>query len=200
MEISGVKIEDLEFETIGSWPLSLRVLVLAGAFLVTLFLGYTLDLSDKLVVLSAAEDKKASVKTLFFDTQEQVLNLKAYQEEVRIVEGELNKLTEQLPQKNEQAGLLEDISQKAIGNGLQLVSIKPGKQENHGFYQENPIELTLAGNYNGFGEFVSQIANMPRIVSLHDFTISKNDTGGKGSLMMVVLAKTYWAMSVENRE
>jgi type IV pilus assembly protein PilO len=200
MEFSGIKIEDLELETIGSWPLVVRVLVLMSVFFITVFLGYTLDLSDKWVVLGAAEDKKASIKTLFFDTQQQVVNLGIYKQEVKTVEGVLNKLTEQLPQKNEQAELLEDVSQKAIANGLQLVSIKPGRQENHGFYQENPIELTLTGNYNGFGEFVSQIGNMSRIVTLHDFTISKNSTEGKGALMMVVLAKTYWAMSLENRE
>lgn len=200
MEISGIKIEDLEFETIGSWPRILRGIVIVGACLVTIFLGYTLDWSDKLVLLNAAEDKKASIKTLFFDTQQQVVNFSAYKEEVKVVGEALNKLTEQLPQKSEEAGLLEDISQQAIGNGLQLVTIKPGKRENKGFYQENPLELTLAGSYTGFGEFVSQVANMPRIVTLHEFTIKKNDTGGKGALMMVVLAKTYWATTRESRE
>lgn len=193
MEISGIKIDELEFEEIGSWPLVLRWVAVGIACVITLALGYMLDWSDKIVVLSAAYDKEASIKTLFLETQQQVINLDVYKAEVKEVEKNLTKLTEQLPQKNEQAGLLEDISQQAASNGLQLVTIKPGKEENKGFYQEDPIELTVTGNSNGFGAFVSKISNMNRIVTLHDFSIKKNDTGGKGPFMMVVVAKTYWA-------
>lgn len=193
MEIAGVKIDELEFEEIGSWPTVLRWVVIGFACGITITLGYMLDWSDKIVILSAAHDKEATIRSLFLETQQEVVNLEAYKTEVREVEKNLTKLTEQLPQKNEQAGLLEDISQQAVSNGLQLVTIKPGKEENKGFYQEDPIELTVTGNSNGFGAFVSKISNMNRIVTLHDFSIKKNDTGGKGPFMMVVVAKTYWA-------
>lgn len=193
MEITGVRVDELDFEEIGSWPAIFRWIVIAFACGVTIFLGYLLDWSDKIVSLSTAQDKKAAVRILFGDTQIQVANLEAYKAEVKEVEKHLNKLTEQLPSKNEEAGLLEDISQEAVSNGLQLVTIKPGKQENKGFYQENPIELTVTGNTNGFGAFVSKVSNMNRIVTFHDFSIKKNDTGGKGALMMVIVAKTYSA-------
>lgn len=193
MEIAGIKIDELDFEDIGSWPTILRWILIAFACGITIFLGYLLDWSDKIVSLSAAQDKEAAIKILFSDTQLQVANLETYKSEVKEVEKNLNKLTEQLPSKNEEAGLLEDISQEAVSNGLQLVTIRPGKQENKGFYQENPIELTLTGNANGFGAFVSKVSNMNRIVTFHEFSIKKNDTGGKGALMMVVVAKTYWA-------
>lgn len=193
MEIAGVKIDELEFEDVGSWPIILQWIFIAIVCAITIFLGYMLDWSAQIVSLNAAQTKKSAIKVVFADTQLQVSNLEAYTAEVKEVEKNLNKLTEQLPSKNEEAGLLEDISQEAASNGLQLVTIKPGTQENRGFYQENPIELTVTGNANGFGAFVSKVSNMNRIVTFHDFSIKKNDTGGKGALMMVVVAKTYWA-------
>lgn len=193
MEIAGVKVDELDFEDIGSWPVILRWIVIVFVCGITIFLGYLLNWSDKIVSLSTAQDKEAAIRILFSDTQRQVANLETYKSEVKEVEKNLNKLTEELPSKNEQAGLLEDISQEAVSNGLQLVTIRPGKQENKGFYQENPIELTVTGNANGFGAFVSKVSNMNRIVTFHEFSITKNDTGGKGPLMMVVVAKTYWA-------
>jgi type IV pilus assembly protein PilO len=193
MEIFGVKVDELEFEGIGSWPAIFRWIVIGFACGITILLGYLLDWSDKIVSLNTAQDKEAAIRILFSDTQLQVTNLEAYKSEVKEVEKNLNKLTEQLPSQNEEAGLLEDISQQAVSNGLQLVTIKPGTQVNKGFYKENPIELTVTGNSNGFGAFVSKVSNMNRIVTFHDFSIKKNDTGGKGPLMMVVVAKTYSA-------
>lgn len=192
MDFSTIKIDELEFEEIGSWPVVLRWIVMAFVCAITLYTGYMLDWSDKVVALGAAQDKEAAVKILFTDTQLQVTNLESYKSEVKEVEKNLIKLTEQLPPKNEEAALLEDISQQAVSNGLQLVTIKPGKEENKGFYQENPVELTVTGNMNGFGAFVSKVSDMGRIVTFHELTIKKNDTSGKGPLMMVVIAKTYW--------
>lgn len=163
-----------------------------------IFLGYLLQLSDKIDELNSVNDKLAAVKASFVDTQQKVANLDAYKKEVKVVEEELNKLTEQLPPSNEQAGLLEDVSQQASTNGLQFVSIKPGAPENKGFYEENPMELVLSGEYDGFGEFVSNLSNMSRIVTLHDFTLKKNSTSGKGFLMLTVNAKTYWATGKRN--
>ena len=200
MEIAGIRVDELDFEDIGSWPLILRCLVIATVCGLTIFLGYLLGWSDKIEALSAAQEKETAARVVFSDTQGQVANLEAYKSDVKEVEKKLNKLTEQLPSKNEEAGLLEDISEEAVSNGLQLVTIKPGKSENKGFYQENPIELTVTGNANGFGLFVSKVSNMSRIVTFHDFSIEKNNTGGKGALMMVLVAKTYWATAKRSLE
>jgi len=193
VEVAGIDLEELEFDSIGSWPKQLRIAVIVGVCFLTFALGYSFDLSDLFSQLSELSTKLEQSKATFIDTQQKVANLDAYKKEVKIVEEELGKLTEQLPQSNEQAGLLEDISQQATSSGLQFITIKPKGQENKGFYQESPMELTLSGDYDGFGEFASNVSNMPRIVTLHDFTIKKNDTSGKGALMMVVTAKTYWA-------
>jgi type IV pilus assembly protein PilO len=122
------------------------------------------------------------------------------------VQEQLDKMTEQLPQSNEESGLLRDISQQAVSSGLQIISIKPGKSVNKGFYEENPIELTLTGNYSNFGDFASNISDMARIVTLHGFAISRNIapnasvSTGTGFLKMVVDAKTYWTITKELRE
>jgi type IV pilus assembly protein PilO len=194
VELLGFKIDELELDEIGSWPLVARVATIVVVCVTTISLGYLLDFGDKMTVLSKAEEKKAGLKTMFFETQRRLVNLEKYREELKLVENNLEKLTEQLPSKNEQAELLEDISQNAISNGLQLVTIKPGVEDNKGFYREDPVEFTVTGNFNGFGVFVSKVLNMNRIVTLHDFSIKKNDTSGKGPLMMVMIAKTYWAM------
>lgn len=192
MEISGVNLNELEFENIGSWPPLLRGLIFIIVCITTIYFGYTLDLSGKMDALSAAKEKKTQTEKLFFETQQNATNLGAYKEEVKTVTEQLNKLTEQLPSNNEESGLLEDISQQAANNALQFIAIKPGKESDKGFYHENPIELDLSGDYNGFGEFSSKVASMKRIVTFHGFSMRKNDTKAKGALLMQVLVKTYW--------
>lgn len=195
MEIADIKLEELELDNIGSWPLPLRILILLATALATFYLGYSMILSDRIDELSAVTQKKEQTKTIFFETQQKVTNLKAYKEEVKLVEEQLNKLTEQLPSSSEEAGVLEDISQATANYNLQFIAIKPGKIDDKGFYNESPLQLELAGNYTSFGEFTSKISTMKRIVTLHDFSIRKNDTKANGSLIMVVLAKTYWVNS-----
>lgn len=193
MEIAGVRVEELDFHEIGSWPILFRKIAIALACVLTFILGYMFDLGDQFYTLSDTSSKMEELSRKFVTTQHQVANLDAYKKEVKVVEAELEKLTEQLPQRIEESGLLADISQQAVSSGLQFVNIKPSAPENKGFYQENPLQLTLTGNYNGFGDFASNISVMPRIVTLHNFVIKQNNTKGNGPLMLEVLAKTYWS-------
>ncbi len=195
MEIAGVELETLEFDSIGSWPPFFKKGVILAACAVTFLSGYVFYLNEKISDYINISSQTSSLYSTFVDTQQKVANLENYKKEVTVVETELEKLTEQLPQSNEDAGLLEDISQQAASQRLQFVSIKPGVSESKGFYKENPIELTLSGEYNGLGEFVSNISNMPRIVTFHNFEMKRNTSEGRGSLMMVVQAKTYWAIT-----
>jgi len=200
VEIAGVELSELEYDNIGNWPGFLRALVIVVACMVVLMLGYLLYLGDKVDALSSASSKMETLSQSFVTTQHQVANLEVYKKEVKIVQEQLDKMTEQLPQSNEESGLLRDISQQAVSSGLQIISIKPDISINKGFYEENPIELTLTGNYSNFGDFVSNISDMARIVTLHGFTITRNTTGGAGFLKMVVNAKTYWTITKELRE
>jgi len=192
VEFAGINLDTLKWDSIGTWPKLLRSVVLGVVCVLTLILGYVFQLSDLTDQLNNLFDKLEKSKETFVDTQQKVSNLESYRKEVKVIEDELSKATEQLPQNSEQAGLLEDISQQASTSGLQFVAIKPKGQISKGFYQEGPMELTLSGEYDGLAEFSSNVANMSRIVTLHDFVIKKNNTTGKGSLMMTVQARTYW--------
>lgn len=209
MEISGVELNELEIDKIGRWPLLIRIMILIGVFVVSLMVGYLMDLAEVWNNYSAMQSKRVDLEATFESAQHKVSNLEAYKEQVKVVEAELQKLTEQLPTTNEEAGLLEDISQQAITHGLQFVSIKPSAEQHQEFYIENPIELTVSGSYQGLGEFTSSISSMPRIVTLHDFTIqnvkAENEqalSGGeqtmKGPLVMTVTTKTYWTVPYWN--
>jgi type IV pilus assembly protein PilO len=191
--IANIDLTTLEIDSIGSWSRLLRFTVIGATCFLILVLGYYFQFSDLIDQLNNLSTKMVAAKDNFIDTQQKVANLDVYKKEVKIVEEQLDILTEQLPQRQEEAGLLEDISQQAIRSSVQFINIKPSGQVNKGFYQEIPMILTLSGEYNGFGEFVSHISNMSRIVTLHDFTIKRNNTNGTGSLMMTVEAKTYWA-------
>lgn len=194
MEIVGIQLETLELDNIGSWPLILRKLSVCAVCVIVFFLGYLLDLSDKLVELRSASQSVEKLSATFKEQQNAVANLESYQKEVKIVSESLEQLTEQLPQSSEEAGLLEDISQQAVSHNLQFIKIKPAVSENKGFYTINPVELVLSGDYNGFSDFASNIANMPRIVTLQNFEIKKNTSEGKGPLIMTLHAQTYWSL------
>ncbi len=197
MEIAGVRISELKLDDIGSWPMVLKGTLMVLVSLFTFYIGYSIDLSDMLDTLSTLQKKQKEASQLFFDTQQKVANLGEYKKEVKLVSEQLTKLTEQLPIDNEEAGLLEDITQQANSYGLQFVTIIPGKHESMGFYEESPIEMTITGDYKSLAEFSSKISGLQRIITLHDFTMKKNDSKGRGSLSMDVVAKTYWITAKE---
>ena len=157
MEIVNIRWEDLEFENIGHWPILIRVLIIIIAFVLTIYFGYRLDLNEKMDTLNSIKSKIVEGKKLFSDIRQEIGNLEAYKNQVIYVEEQLNKLIEQIPYDNEEAIILEDISEQAASFGLQFVSIKPGVQEDREFYTASPIEMELMGNYNGFGDFFSMI-------------------------------------------
>ncbi len=201
MKVSGVELAELDPASIGSWPKQIRVALLVLSVIVTFILGYLLDLSDKEKLLNRSIRKTKNLSDTFSDTQNKVANLDDYKEEVRIVEGQLETLTEQLPKTSEEAGLLEDISQQAQSSDLRFISIKPLSQKSKGFYEEVSFELWMSGSFRGFGEFSEKIADMKRIVTFHDFEISRDselsDNGfSEKGLLIRMIAKTYWASDI----
>lgn len=190
MEIAGVDLSTLEFETIGSWPLWLRNIILVCVFLVLLMLGFMFDVSDKMDALENITVERKKLQENFTVLHHQAVNLDAYRTQVNTVKNTLSEVTKQLPSDNEEAQMLEEISQKAIASGLHFRSIKPGPAENKGFYSEQQFEMSLLGSYHGFGQFVSLLSSMPRIVTIHDFNIQKTGAGDK--LDITVFVKVYW--------
>lgn len=198
MEIAGVELENLQLENIGSWPPLLRKLVIIAILLITLSFGYFFDLNDLADQLDTTTAERQSLQETYARTHHQVINLDTYRSQVNTVKQSLNLLTQQLPTTNEEAALLEELSQQASSSGLQFQSIKPLPEERKGFYIEQPFELLLRGSYHGFGEFVSNISNLQRIVTIHDFSL-RDSTPGSGKLEIVVVVKTYWIAQQEKR-
>lgn len=191
MQISGVELESLQFENIGSWPIVIRRALIVCIGLVTIFIGYLVDLGDSISTWNTVKQERINAEQKYSTIHHQAVNLDAYRKQVTEVRATLDFLTQQLPRHNEEAQLLEEISQQAAGTGLQFRSIKPLEREYKGFYVEQPVELSFTGTYNSFGEFVSNISNLPRIVTLHDFSL-KDEAPGSGRLIITVVAKTYW--------
>lgn len=195
MNLSEIDLAELDPENIGSWPKPVRSVLLVLGGIATLFLGYFFIISDEVLQWDRENQKLIEARESFSDTQKKVANLEEYKKEVTVVENELGVLTEQLPQTNEIAGLLEDISQQAAKSGLRFIGIKPLQQVTKGFYEEVPFELEMTGSFNAFGEFSGRISAMKRIVTFHDFEIVRSEDILKEEsqdLVIRLVAKTYW--------
>ena len=180
----------LDFENIGSWPIAVKVfiwiLLLAGV----LVAGYYYHIEDMRLELAKVQAKEESLKNEFEKKAFQAANLEAYRQQMVEMEESFGALVSQLPSETEVPGLLEDITNKGLLNGLQISAIDLQKEQAREFYIELPISITAQGSYHDLGAFISGMAGLPRIVTLHDFEISAKGKDAN-SLGMKILAKTY---------
>lgn len=181
---------DLDPENIGSWPLLVRVVIFVVVFLATLYAGYHFQISTQLVELDKVRAEEVALKKDFETKSFKAANLNAYRKQMEEMEVSFGALLRQLPGETEVPGLLEDISHTGLGSGLEFKSIDLGAERKAEFYSELPINIAVVGGYHSFANFVSGVAALPRIVTLHDFKISKNKDGN-GQLDVRVVAKTY---------
>lgn len=183
------EIRRLNPKEIASWPLAPK---LAGLFLVFLLLlgaGYWFVWQYQLEELDAAKKKEQELRTTFLEKKKKAINLDAYRKQLADIEQSFGALLKQLPNKSEMDALLTDINQAGIGRGLQFELFRPASQEAMSdFYAELPITLKVSGNYHDMGAFASDVAQLPRIVTLNDLAIS---SGKDGLLTMDAIAKTY---------
>lgn len=200
MNLQEIDFSSLEVKEIGQWPILLRILVVCMVALVTFGLAYFFLIQDKIANLETQfaqeEDKRNEFKTKY----NLAANLTAYEKQMIEIKETYKNLLNELPSSEQLPELIENITRQAENNGLKYDSIKPGEAKSLlGFYKELPIDLILTGNYHGFGGFVSDVSKIPRIVTLHDFSIKKfdstDDSSGKESLVMNIKAKTYWLSS-----
>jgi len=199
MNLSDLNNLNLDPNNIGSWPLAARVTVLLLLCLALLFAGYYLDTSDQLLELETARAKEVSLKQEFETKQAKAANLVAYQEQMEEMQRSFGALLQQLPGKTEVAGLLVDISRIGILSGLEFELFKPEAEKPKEFYAELPIKIRVKGNYHQFGNFASGTAALPRIVTLHDLSItSKNKKDGDDRMTMEATAKTYRYLEKDN--
>lgn len=200
-----VNISELEIREIGLWPIEFRVVALVVVFCVILVLSYMVILKDNFTKLSSFTSQQEKLIATFSENYQQSANLDAYKQQMSDIQKMLQAILQKLPSKGEIPILLEDISQQALAAGLTFELIKPEEPVDKGFYVEQPIKMVLIGKYHGFGKFAAGIAKLPRIVTLHDFSIvktsSKNNQDNQDNqspvLSIEVYAKTYWYVAKE---
>jgi len=181
-------INDLDFNNSGSWPLLVKVFVWVLVLAVVIFLGYYLRLNDMNSTLDQAKAKQETLKQDYERKAFKAANLETYRQQMADMDKSFGALVKQLPKDTEVPGLLEDITHTGLGSGLEITSIKLQPERMAEFYVELPIEIEVKGGFHDFGSFVSGVASLPRIVTLHDFAISPSDSG---LLNMTITAKTY---------
>lgn len=179
---------NLDINNIGSWPVWVRGVTIALVCLAVLVVGYIVVIKPELDRLSAAKSKELSLKSEFELKHSKAANLDQYQEQMKEIERSFGTLLRQLPSKTEVADLLSEISSIGAANGLEFKLFQPEKEQPLEFYAELPIQLELVGEYHQFGRFVSDVARLPRIVTLHDFKIGSTSEAG---FSMTAQAKTY---------
>lgn len=184
----------------GTWPLVVKLSFYAGAVVVVFVAVYFLLITDLNVELKIEQDKQVALLKEFEDKSFKAMNKDAYKRQLADMEEAFGALLRQLPKETEVPSLLEDITHTGLGSGLVFNQISLGTESRREFYAELPIQIKVTGDYHGFGAFVSGVAALPRIVTLHDFVIipAKGGSGGrKGSspsaalLEMSITAKTY---------
>lgn len=190
-----INFNELDSE-VGEWPISLKIIAAALLCIAVAGGGHWLVIKGKLARLVALESKESQLKTTFEAKQAKAANLDAYQQQLEEVRNSLDAMLRQLPSKTEVADLLVDISQTGLSSGLEFKLFKPGPETQANFYVVLPIQIRVVGNYHQFGEFVSKIAALPRIVTLHDLSITHR---AKGALVMNITAKTYRYLAENKR-
>ena len=181
-------IRRLNIREAGNWPLLPKLAVLALIFVVIVIAGGLLDWRDQLEALDRVEAEEAKLKEAYASKKAKAVNLELYVQQLREIEQSFGALLKQLPNKSEMDALLTDINQAGLGRGLQFELFKPATQERLAdFYAELPISVKVTGTYHDMGAFASDVAQLPRIVTLNDVVIS-ND---KGTLIMDAVAKTF---------
>ncbi len=188
--LQGFDINDLDFENIGSWPLVIKVVAWSLVFIVCIGGGYKLTIEDALANLDRIETEESKLKQEFKKKAFEAANLDAYRAQMKEMQQSFGALVGQLPSDTEVPGLLEDITNKGIDNGLGFESIDLKSERSAEFYVELPIQISVIGSYHDMGSFVSGVAGLPRIVTLHDFVIQPVKDN-KNKLAMNITAKTY---------
>lgn len=188
--MADIDLNNLDFSNIGSWPTAVKGALIAVVAVGVLALGYFLDVQTQQENLDRITIEENRLKEDFEFKQAKAANLESYKAQMVEMEDSFGAMIRQLPSKTEVEDLLVDISQTGLASGIEFQLFKPLAEKHIEFYAELPITLKMTGTYHQFGEFVSGIAALPRIVTLQNISI----VGGKGKkslLTMDVTAKTY---------
>jgi len=188
MNIQDLDVSNLDVDNIGNWKKTPKIITIALVSLAISLVWYFTDISYQIDNLKMLEKKETELKQLYGLKQAKAANLENYKIQLQDIEKTFGSLLNQLPSKTEVADLLTDFTQAGLSNGLEFTLFKPKDENLKDFYAELPIELEVKGEYHEFGKFMSSVASMPRIVTMHDFTLKKTKKSG---LLLEANAKTY---------
>lgn len=188
----------------GSWPALVKAAIILVLCLVLVGLWYFFDTEAQLAALEAGEMKEKDLRATFEVRYKKAVNLEEYRRQLEEMENSFGDLLRQLPDKTQIPDLLVEVSQTGLSAGLEFELFKPGSESNREFYAELPIEIRVIGDYLQIGTFVSGLAALPRIVTLHDFKITQNAARAGSSkkvtkfpLAMNATVKTYRYLETE---
>jgi len=186
------ELQSLDVNDVGRWPLVFRAAVIVIVFVVVLGLGvYWFIVQDKAPQLQRIQDEEQQLRLTFENKQRKAANYDAYKAQLAQIEQSFGTMLRQLPGETEIPSLIVDISQTGLAAGLQEKLFVPQAEIPRDFYAEKPIKIRLTGGYHEISNFVSGIAALPRIVTLHDINITPESSNSFDDLSMEVTAKTY---------
>ena len=186
------ELQSLDMNDIGRWPFVFRAAAVAIVAVVATGAGlYQFVYEENVPLLEKAEAEEQELRQTFEARQKKAANFDAYKEQLAEIESSFGTMLRQLPGKTEIPNLLVDISQTGLAAGLEEKLFQPMEENRREFYAEKPIKIRLDGSYHELGNFVSDIAALPRIVTLHDIEITPSDKGAFDELVLNVTAKTY---------
>ncbi len=186
------ELQSLDINDVGRWPLAFRAAVIAIVFVLVSGLGiYWFIIEDASPQLQRVQDDEVQLKLTFENKQRKAANYNAYIDQLAAIKQQFGTMLRQLPGKTEIPSLIVDISQTGLAAGLQEKLFIPQSEIPKDFYAEKPIKIRLTGGYHEIGNFVSGIASLPRIVTLHNISITPVSADSYDNLSMEVTAQTY---------
>jgi len=188
-QIQNFDLTDINWERVGVWPIAGRLFLWVIAVIAIGAGTYFLFIKDLNLTLDRVTLEEQELRKTFSEKAFQSAKLEDYKKQMQEMEVTFGSLVSQLPSETEVPGLLEDIDEKGVESGLDIQSISLQAERAEEFYIELPINISVSGTYHDLGTFISGIAGMPRIVTLHDFNVTGNKNSSK--LKMTIQAKTY---------
>lgn len=196
-ELKNFDWNDLQnIETIGVWPGPVKMLLIILVFAGSLGGGYWFHIKPLQTSLASVTAEEATLRTDLENKAVLAANLEAYRAQLVEMQDSFGALLRQLPGETEVPGLVDDITVQGIGSGLEFSNIRLEQEVRQEFYVELPINISVMGDYHDFGAFVSGVASLSRIVTLHDFLIRTGST--RSELLMDITARTYRYRSDED--
>ena len=190
-------LKNLDPNNPGLWPKPIQIVIFLLLFIALLFAGWKFDITKKRDQLAKLEKRETQQIETLKVRQRKAANLNALKEQMKEMEISFGDMVRQLPNQTEVAGLLVDISQTGLGAGLEFKLFEPKAENPKEFYAVLPISINVVGNYHQYGEFISGLAQLPRIVTTHEINIKSNQSNEKARvpiLEMNTIAKTYRAL------